>query len=220
MNIIDSTRYEVKDPLASSNQLKLDFNSWTTSESPYSDRYSSTDWTSDGTISVLPSGRLRRSFLRLGKTTLKTTVSGAEYTFNDNSTFEMWFRTTSGQAETRDILVFKNESQESLSIRQHYGSINIRLFQDPGGSITRSIPIPELGNDWNHIAVVNESGTMKIYLNGTLHGNNTQAPVPGITPTEVVLGSGDGSLALYDIDSLRMSNVVRYSGNFTPPEIL
>ena len=81
-----------------------------------------------------------------------------------------------------------------------------------------SIPV----NEWTHVAVVRESGILKIYFNGVLDVSSTATTAFYDTSTELYLGghpndSTANSFSGY-MDCVRFTNnVARYSGTFTPP---
>lgn len=77
--------------------------------------------------------------------------------------------------------------------------------------------VEEPKNQWNHIALTFTKATsqVKLYLNGTFYGETTLSAVP----------SGACNLTFYEqsnlaqyFDEVRVSDVVRYDGDFTPRE--
>ena len=76
---------------------------------------------------------------------------------------------------------------------------------------------------WHHFAVAIDSGTQKVYLDGTLivTGNRT-GQWGNAAGSKLIIGNGAVSGSGYSqamhgyIDELRWSNVVRYTANFTP----
>lgn len=77
--------------------------------------------------------------------------------------------------------------------------------------------VEEPKNQWNHIALtfVKATSQVKLYLNGTFYGETTLSSVP----------SGACNLTFYEqsnlaqyFDEVRVSDVVRYDGDFTPRE--
>jgi len=74
---------------------------------------------------------------------------------------------------------------------------------------------------WHHIALVRSSGVGTAYVDGTSVGSATLAgtlSVAGATPVSI---GGDAAAASQSldgyIDEIRISNVARYTSNFTPP---
>ena len=75
---------------------------------------------------------------------------------------------------------------------------------------------------WEHIAVVKSSGTLSLYLNGSLVGSAASSytmACPGALVIGRKLGSTSNDFVGY-IDDLRISKgVARYIANFTPPTV-
>ena len=75
---------------------------------------------------------------------------------------------------------------------------------------------------WYHIALVNNAGTAQMYVNGTATGATTALSGSfggGSTGTQgVAVGAlGQGSYSVNGwIDEVRISNIARYTANFTP----
>ncbi len=89
-----------------------------------------------------------------------------------------------------------------------------------GGSIFTSNTTMSTGQ-WYHIAFVRESGTLKMYFNGTVD-SSTQSFSSQYGKTDTVyLGdqhAGGGGAPQYYVDDLRVTKgLARYTGNFTAP---
>ncbi len=89
-----------------------------------------------------------------------------------------------------------------------------------GSSIVTSNTTMSTGQ-WYHIAFVRESGTLKMYFNGTVD-SNTQSFSSQYGKTDTVyLGAqhtSGGGAPLYYVDDLRVTKgLARYTGNFTAP---
>jgi hypothetical protein len=136
---------------------------------------------------------------------------------NQNFTIEMWIRwnsLTGGQGITSD----RPPTTENFVATNFYlekNSSNTFFFgyKDNGDIINTS---SVAANTWYHLAVVRNLGTTTLYLNGTATGNT-------LSYTGIV---GDGSLSIGAvvgqymngyIDEFRISNVARYTANFTAP---
>ena len=89
-----------------------------------------------------------------------------------------------------------------------------------GGSIFTSNTTMSTGQ-WYHVAFVRESGTLKMYFNGTVD-SSTQSFSSQYGKTDTVyLGdqhAGGGGAPQYYVDDLRVTKgLARYTGNFTAP---
>ena len=80
-------------------------------------------------------------------------------------------------------------------------------------------------NAWTHVAVVRSSGTIKLYINGTVDGSATYSSAINAQQAIAIGGGrstgGSGVTGYYFngyIDDLRITKgVARYTANFTPP---
>ena len=95
----------------------------------------------------------------------------------------------------------------------------IRWYYDGSSNFTSSTTMST--GQWYHVAYVRESGTLKIYFNGTVD-STTQSYSGQIGKTGTVyLGdqhAGGGSAPQYYIDDLRVTKgLARYTSNFTAP---
>ena len=95
----------------------------------------------------------------------------------------------------------------------------IKWYYDGSSNFTSSTTMST--GQWYHVAYVRESGTLKIYFNGTVD-SNTQSYSSQFGKTGTVyLGdqhSGGGSAPQYYIDDLRVTKgLARYTSNFTAP---
>jgi hypothetical protein len=86
-----------------------------------------------------------------------------------------------------------------------------------GGTITY--------NTWNHIALVRNSGTLTLYINGTVTGTpvtGATAALNGVGTVTYIGTAGDsptgGYIAGY-LDDYRISKYARYTGAFTPSAV-
>ena len=75
-------------------------------------------------------------------------------------------------------------------------------------------------NTWSHVATVLSGGKLKAYINGTYVG---EADVPGTIdsdddPLRIGTDFNGGDWFLGRIDEVRISDIARYSGNFTSPK--
>jgi hypothetical protein len=88
-----------------------------------------------------------------------------------------------------------------------------------GAGITASTPLAT--NTWHHIAVVRNSGTMILYINGTASGN--VASSGSLTTPSYKIGAFKATDSQYDdyyngyVSNFRTANVAVYTSNFTPP---
>lgn len=144
-------------------------------------------------------------------------------------TIEFWWRPTVNRKS--DVLDFFDDTAAPISrlfIGTNFTTDNLEFYTDyvvnSGVAKITGPATSTLLNTWNHIAVTRQSGSMKMWLNGTQTGSTYSASV-------INFGSATGGMALYvmrdplsGIDgSGNLSNirVVKgtpvYTGTFTPP---
>jgi hypothetical protein len=90
-----------------------------------------------------------------------------------------------------------------------------------GGTPTGVVTIGSTAGTWQHIALVRTgsgSGDTKLYVDGVGTGFTTAYSHANVNPYIGDSGPGAGyTLRSIGIDELRISNVARYTANFTPP---
>lgn len=140
--------------------------------------------------------------------------------FAGDFTLEFWHYITGNLGVT---LLGVSSSQTDFDVR----NFPFRLSSGSLGSysnnrlkineIELNSEVEEPKNQWNHIALtfVKATSQVKLYLNGTFYGETTLSSVP----------SGACNLTFYEqsnlaqyFDEVRVSDVVRYDGDFTPRE--
>ena len=149
-----------------------------------------------------------------GSTDYLTAPSSSSYAFGTTGTIEAWV-----------YLTAYNTSQRICDINSNGNTLDVYITTSGfvgafGGNFiatTGSIPL----NTWNHVAVVVNSGTGKIYVNGvsqTLSGTPTGQNI-NATGTLYI-----GNLSSYTtyifsgyMEDFRVTNTAVYSTNFTPP---
>ena len=79
----------------------------------------------------------------------------------------------------------------------------------------------DLRNSWNHFAYVKNSGTLKLYINGTEEGSvsDTTTYSPSATPDPVIGAYYNGNIARYNgyLTDFRITKSAVYTSNFTAP---
>jgi len=76
-------------------------------------------------------------------------------------------------------------------------------------------------NQWNHIAVTFNGTALKGYINGVYAGENAQTGLLGSNTGTFYLGVRNVTNGYFSgkIDEVRISDIVRYPSNFTPPTV-
>jgi len=163
---------------------------------------------------------------KFGGTSLKNDTSNARYLMvvgyselnftNKIATVEFWYYKTS-VAGAR-IVHNQASGTDEFYFGQTGGGAN---FTVNGGGASFSTPNTNVPlNQWVHIAGVWDGTKAKLFIDGVLIGTSA-ANITGnlnanITGTFYIGGSGFSGAQGY-VDELRISNVARYTSNFTPP---
>jgi hypothetical protein len=159
------------------------------------------------------------------------TVSGLPSYANSNYTFECWARfdilphnqTLGGGAYM--LVNFASGNEYVLINRSGTGSqVAIQIAHAGNyGTFTKS-GVNYAINTWYHIAVVRNSGVFKVFFNGielTTFINDSGFTNSGRTQNISVsqLGKFSDSRGSWDgyMDEIRISNIARYTGDYTPP---
>jgi hypothetical protein len=76
--------------------------------------------------------------------------------------------------------------------------------------------IPVVDSSWHHIALVRQGTSYKLYIDGTLDNSGTTTRTHTQQDIEIGGQSGDRWFVGY-LDEIRLSNIARWTINFTPP---
>ncbi len=144
--------------------------------------------------------------------TLTTSVSG---------TIEFWMYSNS--VHDQGIMEWMSTLIPNWYISYHYPGIIILSIHSPAGFITMSSSSAIPAFTWGHVAIVNNAGTITIYINGI--GGTPLTPtnigsLGGITltgPGPLHIGAHWGGSYSGYLDELRISSTAVYTTNFTPP---
>jgi len=154
-----------------------------------------------------------------------STPSDSDWTIDTDCTIELFIR-SSGMSKTRTL----------ISRREHYGSSpasgwhlvttstkTVSLTQYlSGGGVGVSIEGGALSlNTWHHIAVTNDSGNWRLFVDGVQVDSDTETGTNGDNSRPLYIGRQEGTSARdFEgwIDELRITKgVARYTSNFAPP---
>lgn len=137
---------------------------------------------------------------------------------NSNFTIEFWYQATS--TAQQGILGFRPQGTNGayMAIVANYPVANTMCCYINNGVRTQYTNAISQ-NNWINCAVVRFSGNTKMYINGVA-GANVYLDSTNYLASRFIFASDDysaGGTALNGyIDELRISNVARYTGNYTP----
>lgn len=144
-------------------------------------------------------------------------------------TIEFFYYSSTGNTDTYEFaLQMDNISAEYLRFRSSNAGFGYRLqLEWSGGTlsdvIAYSIQKSALQNKWSHIAIVADSGTMRLFVEGVEYAVDTSTPASGSSAQRTISGDGRVIVGLnsgnvIQIDEFRYTTgVARYTEDFTPP---
>lgn len=153
-----------------------------------------------------------------------TDVGGVMTLGTNDFTVEWWFYTSSNSTNLSGFGTFLggryiSPSQAGLMVRYHSSFSGIAVgFEGVAYDITPGVSPTE--NAWNHMAVVRDSTSLRLYMNGSLQGSGTAARNYGDYQYKIGTDYGGAGYDLQGyIDDFRLTNgVARYTGSsYTVP---
>ena len=137
---------------------------------------------------------------------------------NSNYTIEFWFYSTS--TATQGIIGARPQSTNGayISIAANYPSAGIMEVYVSNGVKANTLSNAIVANTWTNFALVKNSGNTRFYVNGNQSGT-VYLDTTTYLSSRVIFGTDDFTptnipLNGY-IDELRISNIARYTGNYT-----
>ena len=149
-------------------------------------------------------------------------ASSADFNFGtDDFTIEGWFYAQSDSDDQGAIFELYASENDMLRVMINTGGV-LEFRVENGGSTQVNLTTTSWSNNtWHHFAVVNHSGTINCYLDGTSFGSDSSFNLPNLSSAQVLVGvdlyATDRWYTGY-IDDLRVTkNRAVYIANFTPP---
>jgi hypothetical protein len=142
--------------------------------------------------------------------------SSSLFAFSGDFTVEYWYYTTNIASGANVQVDFRTSTAAGNFVDAVGSSTPGDIAVTPGGASATGVVI---ANQWNHIAWARSSGTLNIFVNGTLVKSaqvaTTQAATTLTVGTNYPLSAG---LALAYMSNLRIQNgFAQYTTAFTPP---
>jgi len=173
----------------------------------------------DATVKKFGSGSIEFD----GATDHLSATSSSDFTFGTGDfTIEAWVKFRNG-ASDRDMTLFDNGTVNTpghLCIFADVNNLYCR-FGPSGASLNTSwTTLGMSNNNWNHLAIVRDSGTCRVFVNGVQKNSGTRSE--NLTATGCRIGTLSGYEAFYAfdgyLDDYRITKgVARYTSNFNPP---
>jgi hypothetical protein len=142
------------------------------------------------------------------------------YNFPANFTIEMWINFANVNSTWQSIVSRAYGIAGGWRLYKNDGNNQLRWYSNVT-SVVLTTGSTLQNNTWHHIAVVRNSGTITIYIDGINRGSaaNTTNYTPGNYAIEIGSGVVTSAFPMTGyISDLRITNgVARYTTNFTPP---
>jgi len=182
--------------------------------------------------SITPAGGVSHSTskAKIGNSSIRHTSSNGvlniadhdDWDFGTNFTVEGWFR-FDDLSNKKNIIAHNGGSNSWGNINFYMQTDTNNVIQvgcgNAGGSGVSVDSTTQVSVDtWYHIAMIKEGNTLSVAINGTIENSatGTMAPNTGVTnPLWVGSGGAGGNLEGYS-DEIRVSDVARYTADFTP----
>ncbi|MGA0832659.1 MAG: LamG-like jellyroll fold domain-containing protein, partial [Polynucleobacter sp.] len=137
-----------------------------------------------------------------------------------NFTVECWFYLTASPT-TEKGLFHINTAVNNTTAGYAVSTTTTGFNFYAAGTFYASTTTAPVGQ-WNHLAYVKNSGTVNVYLNGSLIQNGSKADSQNLTNplcyVGLIYGTTNGSLRyLGYMQDFRVTRFARYTANFTPP---
>lgn len=140
-------------------------------------------------------------------------IVNGDFSQTANFTVEFWFR-AADVVGNQGLVAIGNESSGRQNIYLSSSTPKLNPY-GLGDTISSSSNISI--NTWYHLAIVRSSTTVTMYLNGSSVGSATISGTFANANGLYVGDISDGAISFNGwIDEVRVSNIARYTANFTP----
>ncbi len=155
------------------------------------------------TIGTTAEGSLIGNGLRLSEDPVTIPNSPTlEWKSGQSLTLSVWLKP--GALQENAVIFSRADGNSSLSVLLDQGSPVIRL-----GSARSESGTPVAANTWNHLVLVADGGTLRLFLNGVLY-TSLQGSLPALTTPLAIGASGNGFTG--ELDAFTLSRTARSPG--------
>ncbi|WP_296753695.1 LamG-like jellyroll fold domain-containing protein [Roseiflexus sp.] len=144
-------------------------------------------------------------------------ASNAAFSMSGGFTVEAWVRPSSGNQTS--IVIVTGDGSRGWSLELNDGRATLWVADNAGAwSSVRNDSMVLQANQWYHIAATYENGNARVFVNGVAGTSGTVGTVSHMPVLRLGGLTGYGFFA-GQIDDVRISRIVRYTGSFTPPSM-
>jgi len=135
-------------------------------------------------------------------------------------TAEMWIRPSSNQMGILIDTRFVSGDGSGNGICLYYDGTKLIYYTGGASRINGNAYIL---NTWQHIALVRNGNDHKMYVNGTQVGStyNATNSITSVNTSHITIGTNSNAVGQIEyaghMDEIRVSNIARYTSNFTAP---
>jgi hypothetical protein len=144
-------------------------------------------------------------------------AGNAAFSMSGGFTVEAWVRPSSGNQNS--IVIVTGDGSRGWSLELNDGRATLWVADNAGAwSSVRNDSMVLQANQWYHIAATYENGNARVFVNGVAGTSGTVGTVSHMPVLRLGGLTGYGFFA-GQIDDVRISRIVRYTGSFTPPSM-
>ncbi len=137
------------------------------------------------------------------------------FSMSGGFTVEAWVRPSSGNQTS--IVIVTGDGSRGWSLELNDGRATLWVADNAGAwSFVRNDRVALQSSQWYHIAATYENGSGRVFVNGVAGSTASVGTVSHMPALRLGGSSGYGFFA-GQIDDVRISRIVRYTGDFMPP---
>jgi hypothetical protein len=142
-------------------------------------------------------------------------AGNAAFSMSGGFTVEAWVRPSSGNQTS--IVIVTGDGSRGWSLELNDGRATLWVADNAGAwSFVRNDRVALQSSQWYHIAATYENGSGRVFVNGVAGSTASVGTVSHMPALRLGGLSGYGFFA-GQIDDVRISRIVRYTGDFMPP---
>ncbi|MFQ3632406.1 LamG-like jellyroll fold domain-containing protein, partial [Roseiflexus sp.] len=142
-------------------------------------------------------------------------ASNAAFSMSGGFTVEAWVRPSSSNQTS--IVIVTGDGSRGWSLELNNGQATLWVANSAGAwSFVRNDSVVLQANQWYHVAATYDSGNARVFVNGVARPSGAVGTVSHMPVLRLGGLNGYGFFA-GQIDDVRVSRIVRYTGDFIPP---